>query len=130
MTDLSAEIAAELEAEDAREAEELAARQRQRRDALVPAMALSRAIAAAREEFAAADRERVEELTALVKQARKNGAPKARLDALAVEPLGIRKRSPRRTRRSESAATKPPAAGQPSSPESGEQGSSQHPIAV
>lgn len=99
MTDLAADVNAELEEDDAKELAALKERQRQRREALVPAMALSREIAAARAEFEEADRERVDKLNAAIRQARKNGAPAARLDALKVEPLGGRKRAPRRSKR-------------------------------
>lgn len=122
MTDIAADVVAELEAEDAKEAAELAERQRRRREALVPAMALSREILAAREEFLSADRERVDQLTALVKAARKSGAPKARLDELMVEPLAGRKRAPRRTKRTEpklesgAQSAAPPVGETPSSP--------------
>ncbi|MCK8615302.1 hypothetical protein [Gordonia sp. C13] len=100
-------LLAEIEAEDAAEAQALAERQRRRREALEPAAQLAAEIEATRTEFLKADRRRLAELAGLVKEAKKNGAPAAKLDLLNVAPLttqaGTRRgrasgaRRPRRT---------------------------------
>ncbi|UOG23763.1 hypothetical protein MTX80_23480 (plasmid) [Gordonia amicalis] len=107
-------LLAELEAEDAAEAQALADRQRRRREALEPAARLAAEIEATRTEFLESDRRRLAELAQLVKEAKKNGAPAAKLDLLSVAPLTTqsgprrgRTSSSRRPRRTSAAETTP-----------------------
>ena len=110
-------LLAELEAEDAAEAQALADRQRRRREALEPAARLAAEIEATRTEFLESDRRRLAELAQLVKEAKKNGAPAAKLDLLSVAPLTTQS-GPRRgrktgARRSRRTATTEPSMTQP-----------------
>lgn len=108
-------LLAEIDAEDAAETQALADRQRRRREALEPAVRLAAEIEATRSEFLAADRRRLAELSQLVKEAKKNGAPAAKLDRLTISPLttqsGTRRgrangaRRPRSTPSADSAQT-------------------------
>ncbi|PZT91809.1 MAG: hypothetical protein DI630_29030 [Gordonia sp. (in: high G+C Gram-positive bacteria)] len=108
-------LLAEIEADDAAEAQALAERQRRRREALEPAARLAAEIATAREHFLAEDRQRLTRLAELVKEAKKNGAPAAKLDQLDFAPLTAQARSGRgrsagskpRARRTTAAAEKP-----------------------
>ena len=93
-------LLAEIEAEDAAEAQALAERQRRRREALEPAAQLAAEIEATRTEFLEADRRRLAELAQLVKEAKRNGAPAAKLDRLNVAPLTTTHAGTRRSRAS------------------------------
>ncbi|WP_078113951.1 hypothetical protein [Gordonia sp. IITR100] len=108
-------LLAEIEADDAAEAQALAERQRRRREALEPAARLAAEIATAREHFLAEDRQRLNRLAKLVKEAKRNGAPAAKLDQFDFAPLTAQARSGRgrsgaskpRARRTTAAAAKP-----------------------
>ncbi|MBE7195465.1 MAG: hypothetical protein INR66_23680 [Gordonia polyisoprenivorans] len=96
------DLLAALERADAAEAQALAERQRKRREALEPAARLYQQIATARAEFLTRETELLDQLTTALKEAKKNGAPRDKLDQLAIEPLTTkntaRKTTPRRTR--------------------------------
>ncbi len=108
-------LLAEIEADDAAEVQALAERQRRRREALEPAAQLAAEIATTRQHFLAEDRQRLSRLAELVKEARKNGAPAAKLDQLDFAPLAAQSRGARsrsagskpRARRAAAAAEKP-----------------------
>ncbi|MCG7635304.1 hypothetical protein MHN80_23605 [Gordonia McavH-238-E] len=108
-------LLAEIEADDAAEAQALAERQRRRREALEPAARLAAEIATTRDHFLAEDRQRLSRLAELVKEAKKNGAPAAKLDQLDFAPLNAQPRGGRtrsgaskpRARRATTAAEKP-----------------------
>lgn len=106
-------LLAEIEADDAAEAQALAERQQRRREALEPAARLAAEIATTREHFLAEDRQRLSRLADLVKEAKKNGAPPAKLDHLDFAPLTAQTRSGR----GRSAASKPRARRTASAPE-------------
>lgn len=106
-------LLAEIEADDAAEAQALAERQRRRREALEPAAQLAAEIATTREHFLAEDRQRLTRLAELVKEAKKNGAPAAKLDQLDFAPLTAHARSGR----SRSASSKPRARRAQAAPE-------------
>lgn len=85
------DLLADIDNEDAVEAAALAERQRRRREALTPAAELAAEIAHTRTEFLAADAERLAELSTRLKEAKKNGAPKDKLDRLSFAKLTARK---------------------------------------
>lgn len=105
-------LLAEIEADDAAEAQALADRQQRRRAALEPAALLAAEIATSREHFLAEDRQRLTRLAELVKEAKKNGAPAAKLHQLKIVPLTVR---PHRAR-SRSTTTKTQARRKPPPP--------------
>ncbi|AFR51474.1 hypothetical protein [Gordonia sp. KTR9] len=108
-------LLAEIEADDAAEVQALAERQRRRREALEPAAQLAAEIATTRDHFLAEDRQRLSRLAKLVKEAKRNGAPAAKLDQFDFAPLTAQARSGRgrsgaskpRARRTPAAAEKP-----------------------
>ncbi|MAU80868.1 MAG: hypothetical protein CME34_03155 [Gordonia sp.] len=123
-------LLAEIEADDAAEVQALAERQRRRREALEPAAQLAAEIATTREHFLAEDRQRLSRLAELVKEAKKNGAPTAKLDQLHFAPLTAQARGGR----SRSGASKPRAQRSPATPdkhtEPAQAGSEQTPTPV
>lgn len=109
------DLLAEIDAADAAEAKALAERQRKRRAALEPAAKLFQQIATARAEFLARESELLDQLVAVLKEAKKNGAPDDKLDQLRIPPLTTKpSRNAPRARKSKREKT-PSAPPQPNS---------------